>query len=837
MIAHRVEWGTNEHAKLRRDSARRAGVRATVRRAGSCALAVCAAAYAVLVASAVPAVMAWITNSDQLTIPALVVDVVAQPANFFGWQVSRASYLFPDLVSYAAAYLLTGDALHAIVLAQIPVLLAWLYVVYRAAPGRAQGGHAGPLCWAIFAGLLVPLALTQLSGQAAAWITKYVFSFSNHFSCFVVSMVLLWWTLDELSTPSRARLVGIGVVAALMAASNRAIWLFYGLPAAIVVIAVLLRTPRRAAVPTMRVAVVVLAAMAAGYAIEGSFNRIAVMPYELTTSSIDERSRAFFATLSSYAAEQPAVAAGLLALIALYVAALVRLAAGFTAFRRGRLTAAEDKSWLFDLAVMLTAGANVLAAMMSWQNIGNARYLMLFFFAPPLLMARVWWRPWSVRALVAASVAAFALTAVAAVRNDGPRDIATYARAATAPIATCLRDLHVGRGLANYWTARRLAFLSADAIRVDQVSPGAGRKETLFFYWGNNAYAYLRGHPELDAYDYVIADDLDPSVLRAAFGSPDAVHDCAGHAIWTWHDPTRLFGGLFQGHLDPWQRLLARDWSATIPAAAFVGTTGSGEGLARVADQRDAAGLLLTGGRLTLRAGTYRVVLAYAAPGNAGTHVGTLSIAPGGGHAAAFVDLLATADARVALARTIVNVDEAEGVVEPQVQFTATGPLRVEHLSITRMPAEVAREIRLQAGDSHVHTLVGALRGGALVSTGKGGVLAYGPYLPLAAGRYRAFVHLVAGRAQPRAGKVDVVARAGRAVLAERAIESAADAAADTEVPLIVDFDVSAPVRDLELRVFVDEGASVELRGYEILPRAGDAVAASASHPAAKSAP
>lgn len=792
--------------------------------------------YALFAASAVPGVMTWITNSDQLTVPALVVDVLARPADFFGWQISRSSYLFPDALAYAVAYLLSGDALRSITFAHVTTLLVWVYVVYRASASRGAGFGAR-LAWVVLTALLVPLALTQLSTEAAAWVTKYLFSIANHFSCFVIGMLLVWWTLDEFRAPSWGRLVAIGIVGALTAASNRAIWLFYALPAVIIVAAYLLRDRQRALLPAAKIVTVGSVGLAIGYAIEGSFNRLTLMPFELTTDSISGHTAAFFTSLATYAAAHPLALLAGAALIAVYAAVALRLVAEFPRWWRRDLNREREVGWLFQLATITTAVANLLVGMISWINIGNARYLVLFFFAPPLLIPGLWRGAWPTRVLVAATIGALALTLVATLRLGGSRDITTYARQEVSPVVACLERLGVGRGLANYWQARHLAFLSQGAIRVDQVSPGATSKEALFFYSGNNAYDFLRGAPDVDPYDYVLADDLDHDVLRAAFGAPDAAERCAGREIWMWRDKTRVFAGLFQGHLDPWERLLEKDSSVRIPASAFPGGTGAIDGTGRRAGSDESQGDLIAGGRLSLSPATYRFAVSYSGRQEAsGRKLATLTIKRADGQAA-FVDLPGTNSDRTQIAQVTMRVDGPGQFVDVRVAHAAHAALLVEDLAVTRVPAVDAREIRLEANDTHIHTQVGLLRDGVMQSMGKGGVLAFGPYLPLPAGRYRATVHLVGDRAEGRIGKVDAVADVGRAVLAEQPIDGAAFSAMTGQREVMLDFDLPRPVRDLELRVFVEEGASLALKGYEILPRSGNATTAVVANPTVKSAP
>jgi hypothetical protein len=781
--------------------------------AASSVAALVAVVWALHAAVATRGVAEWVTNSDQLTIPALVLDVARRPADFFGWQLSRSSYLFPDALSYAVALAVSHDALRSIVLAQIPVLLAWVYVVYRAAPDTLRASRPGRLCWSVALGVLFPLVLTQVSPSIAAWVTKYLFSFSNHFGAFVLGCLLLLWSVDYLAAPARWRLPAIALVSLLASASNRALWAFYLAPLAVALVLWMLRGRRRwrAIAP----AAAAITGAVGGYLLEGSFNRLTVMPIEWTTSGFLAHAEAFAGTLRSYGAAQPGMLAAAAAAALICVLALLGLAVRMVAWWKAG--ARQEQAWLFGVAIVVSVAINVVAGMAAWTNLGNTRYLMAFFFGPVLLLR---WVP-RVRVAPGWTLVAVLVLACASIvgywRWGLESGLAGYARAQTAALSDCLRTLNVGRGLANYWVARHLAFLSLGDIRVDQVSPGSDRKETLFFYLGNNAYDYLRGHPDIDPYDYVIADQLDPRVLRDAFGAPDHIHRCVGHEVWTYRDKTRLFAGLFRGHVAPYQRLLAKDVSVTIPAAVFTGSIGASDGLARRAGAEDKPGALIAGSRFDLAPGGYRIEVLYAppVPRAEGVTPDRFEVIRRGGGPTPFVALTGTPGPDVLRKHVFLRVGPAGDTIQPRVLYSGTGGLRVEAIRIVQGALD-DREIRLQADDPHVRTQVGVLRDGSILSTGKPGVLLYGPYLPLAAGSYRAIIHFATDRPGADLGKVDIATDLGKNVLAETPLAHAKPSGEGYR--LDVDFRTARPVDGVEVRVFVKDGADLKVRGYEIVP-------------------
>ncbi|UAY74174.1 glycosyltransferase family 1 protein [Pseudoxanthomonas sp. X-1] len=111
------------------------------------------------------------------------------------------------------------------------------------------------------------------------------------------------------------------------------------------------------------------------------------------------------------------------------------------------------------------------------------------------------------------------------------------------------------------------------------------------------------------------------------------------------------------------------------------------------------------------------------------------------------------------------------------------------------------------AYDYRFHTQVGRLVQGRVVSTGERGYLFYGPYLPLQAGHYE--VELFgAGCAR---GWVDVCSSGGEATHARQEFDLEQASADARAFPLKLEFDLDRAVSNIEIRMFVEAGADVQL--------------------------
>ncbi|WP_076224678.1 MULTISPECIES: glycosyltransferase [Brevundimonas] len=168
--------------------------------------------------------------------------------------------------------------------------------------------------------------------------------------------------------------------------------------------------------------------------------------------------------------------------------------------------------------------------------------------------------------------------------------------------------------------------------------------------------------------------------------------------------------------------------------------------------------------------------------------------------------------------------DIAEDNAHAQSLRAAGAALRASQ-SYATVAAFMHQTIRKEAATEHwvrhfkavpaaLPHMIGVAKGDNLVSTGEGGILAYGPYMALSAGLHRLVVR---GKAIANdTGDVGVIEIKGE--FGARTIESFELRAADG---VIVDAIFRAPgnLQDVEVLIVLNAGAKVTLESYEILAR------------------
>ncbi|HUX29966.1 MAG TPA: hypothetical protein VMV78_04965 [Thiobacillus sp.] len=176
--------------------------------------------------------------------------------------------------------------------------------------------------------------------------------------------------------------------------------------------------------------------------------------------------------------------------------------------------------------------------------------------------------------------------------------------------------------------------------------------------------------------------------------------------------------------------------------------------------------------------------------------------------------------------------DDGRAVQDELNRILSSGPVLTRgdgevvfyRISPTRPASEVgmnAREImrlagyvpaKLQAAGEALAALprqVGQIRNGHLQSDGRTGFLLFGPYASMGAGVYQLVVNGTA--ATPNGAFVDVVSGGGTVKHFMAPLAAPKD-----DVLAVGVFQLDAPVKDLEIRVFVTQQDRVELGGYEM---------------------
>lgn len=654
--------------------------------------------YAILVASSIEAIKEWITNSDQLTVPSLIIDLIRDPKNIYGWQLSRSSFLFPDALSYYLALLIFRDPYSAILAASAPILLLWVYLVFQSTFSFNNASLLLRCLWVSAFGVLLPLVMAQYFESLTQWIFKYFFSFSNHFSCFVVSLILLLWSVRYLRGGSRILLISLAVIVTLMSSSNRASWVYFLLPAFFLVTLLSLFKLSQYRQRLIKFSIVAPLSVAFGFFIEQSFNRIEAMPYQLSLASYVKRVSVFVRDISTYITNQPVTGIYIGVIVAIYLIATVILFRDCRSWRRGCLTQKNEEVFLWQASILFGGFVNIPAAIMAWEAIGSARYLMFFFFAPTLLLSLVAHNFNAIKPILISLVLCITCSLLGLSLYDlyQNRDAVCISlkdqplkKIKVQKLAQCIKKNGLHHGLANYWLARPLTFISHGELQIDQLVPW--RVESggnLLFYWGNNAFSFLSDH-----YDFLIVNGLDKSLIRDSFGVPDQIVDCGHYELWVYRDQTKLFQRLMQGHAEIYQRLLLKDKTIEIPAGIFRSQVGVIHGLTRLSRPPNGGpGYLIFGNYFLMGPGTYRFTAQYdrdkefpayqATPGNDGSYfeVGAengkliLKRAP------------LNQDEKYPVAFTGLTVRlENKMVIEPRIYVGRTSALSLEAITITKI--------------------------------------------------------------------------------------------------------------------------------------------------------
>lgn len=126
---------------------------------------------------------------------------------------------------------------------------------------------------------------------------------------------------------------------------------------------------------------------------------------------------------------------------------------------------------------------------------------------------------------------------------------------------------------------------------------------------------------------------------------------------------------------------------------------------------------------------------------------------------------------------------------------------------------------------SSTPSLVGTVQKGKLASSGKAGILHFGPYVPMKAGHYKLLVH---GKSDITSSAwVDVVSGRGKIEYGKFTLHPTLhDGGLLAEGQIQLD----APVEDIEIRMYVGAEDDVTLEGYELVPVETEDHSASLEH-------
>jgi hypothetical protein len=175
-----------------------------------------------------------------------------------------------------------------------------------------------------------------------------------------------------------------------------------------------------------------------------------------------------------------------------------------------------------------------------------------------------------------------------------------------------LRDLmqkeHIDAGLADYWYANSMTFISHEQVRLRAVVPDGS-----IFHWVNNSDWYIRNEDGSPVeFGLILMHRLDRDRIRQRFGSPTRVIAApTGKEVWLYNGPRRItywpaVGDLFSDRVGE-----AGNDGLRLTAASLPSQTGHTSGSDIVATPLDQAGFMTYGPYIHPRSGRYHIEISY----------------------------------------------------------------------------------------------------------------------------------------------------------------------------------------------------------------------------------
>lgn len=473
----------------------------------------------------------WL-DGDYLLAERFAADVVSGVYPLSGWTLSSSPYLFPDFALSIGWRILLGLGGAPL----LPFYVAMSYTALALVAGWSLQRIREPDGQGWLHGALLVNAVLAWQGTAdhARWLW-WLGTPNMHGGAVLLGLAqVALWLGPPMETPSRTRLIVATALLFLGLASDTLLFTQFIAPlgAALFVCA---PSPRwqsarlRAFAKAVGVAVVLVIGLRFSLHLLQWGHYPAVVRYAPTPSALVQTVGQMLADLAGPVrrAVPGFLVTGLVALI---------LSAWF--IRRSGVNGTQRQAgWLAGFCLLSTLALPVLAVY--WRNPQHGRYLL------PCLVIPLWWLFTLLpRTKLGAPVGA-GLVAVVLLGLIGWRapqiDFAKWDWPRPERVAELERFFSQERhanGLAEYWTATLLN-ASSQKVRLNQVRPD-GRVH----FWGNNAFHHFTTErPEAALYPrlylFIIANDLDPDLLRAKFGEPARIANLSGYEVWLYDSAGR----------------------------------------------------------------------------------------------------------------------------------------------------------------------------------------------------------------------------------------------------------------------------------------------------------
>jgi len=473
----------------------------------------------------------FLIDSDTLLPAAFFWDALHHGYAWSGFQQARVPSLFPDLLIYGMAQVMTGSWRAAMAI-WVVVVIVWLVTVASWITARvARSGREV----ATLAVLLLVMLVLMASALRFPWfpsgsdsdgniVFPYLFIFRPvaHGGPFLLVLTAVAVASRALDRPGTFNMVGLAVISWAAAVSD----LLYvdGLlvPLAATLVGGLWvgTVTRGTAVKLLSVA---WGSAALGWLCAKLLNR---QPLPLQTARAIEWNVYRFL---SHIGHQPSMMI-VWGSFALLLASDVR--------RRG-LRGWIGNFWSVVPAVSVLCSLAMLV--LFYDDTSSYRYALPFLWWTVILaaaeLARVsQWRPALLRlpvGIIIAGIASVVLTAGLHV----PRLLRW-----DSPLASCLQNAGLRAGFAEFWTAAPTSAASDWKLQVLPITQTGAA-----IYWGNDRFWYthdIHDGSHRPPNSFIVMDGLSESRIATVYGKPGRVMMCGASVVWVYDDPDRLYQGL-----------------------------------------------------------------------------------------------------------------------------------------------------------------------------------------------------------------------------------------------------------------------------------------------------
>ncbi len=566
-------------------------------------------------------IQGWITNSDQLTLPSFVESIITSYHNYAGWQLPRSPFIFPDMFEYIAIRLIGFGQQTAFHFAAAPGLMMWVLLGVLVSNRLSRGFHLRRILGAVGVMLYGPLLIIITSNALTNFIFIHYFSFSNHFSSVITTCISLYLALSYIQHKSYATLIFLALIVFFSAMSDlEYVSTFSSVFICMLLFEVRIHGIRNILTRYSFLIYIPTTSLLAGRIVDHFLNLQPNANLNSSSLNILHKLHLMFTDIWNLSKSDHVVFLFLVLVAGWWITSagmVIRI------LFRGRAYLQNESEnygffYIFLASTTFAAFTNLIFSAMAWENIGSSRYLVFCMLAPFCLMPAVsfhYLEKINFRTVQFGNYFLIFGTALCLLSFDfKPSTPLAYANE-YAKDSTCVRSFNGQEGLANYWYARRIEFMTDKRIVLYQMTPWSTTPQNLLFYWGNNILDYLPSGSSRKI-NYLIANDLDSKTLNAAFGSPNRVFSCGNLTFWLYGDKD-LRTLLLQGNIAPFMQELNVSDLVQIPGAIFHSQVGHVVNQELVISGGNSAhGFMAFGQYMNFKSGTYRFIAQMNQPYN-----------------------------------------------------------------------------------------------------------------------------------------------------------------------------------------------------------------------------